>query len=153
MSDSHTDKIDSERSREIRDTMLASAYSSFDDTGNISTGGWNERPPTKPTPAPDHGRNEFRRCERTTASSGQITDLAAQQIAAYLPEGSYCILAGTIVFDAVSPSELARLVCVGAIEHDDKLMHDDGPWRRMSEHPALSLARELFGPALNAALS
>lgn len=153
MSDSHTDKIDSERSKEIRESMLASAYSSFDDTGNISTGGWNERPPTKPTPAPSADGNEFRRCQRTTASSGGRTDLAAQQIAAYIPDGTYRILAGTIVFDSVSPSELARLICVGAVDREDKLMHGEGPWRKMSEHPALSVARELFGSDLNAALA
>jgi hypothetical protein len=149
MSDSHTDKIDSQRSDELRSSMVASGAVELDDSGNISTTGWSRVDTRESTPLP----NQFRQGEQTTVPKGGLSDIAAQQIAAYLPDGCYRILSGTILFDSVSPSELARLICVGAVDHDDKLMLDYGPWRRISRHPALDEAREMFGSDLEAALS
>lgn len=125
------------------------------------TGRSNPRPkPDKGTgsgtislPRPPSSRSdEFRSQKRPTSPRSTIVELAAQRLADYLPRGSYRVLTGLTIYDAVTPSELARLICRGAIVGVDKLMLDDGPWYPTSKHPALARVRALFGADLRAVL-
>lgn len=103
------------------------------------------RPPTRKS-------QEFRSQKRDTSPRSTIVELAAQRLADYLPRGSYRVLTGHTIYDAVTPSELARLICRGAIIGVDKIMLDDGPWHHTAEHPALSRVRALFETDLRAVL-
>jgi hypothetical protein len=101
---------------------------------------------------PAQKSDEFRSQKRQTSPRSTIVELAAQRLADYLPRGSYRVLTGRTIYDAVTPSELARLICRGAIVGVDKIMLDDGPWHPTSKHPALSRIRALFGTDLRAVL-
>ncbi|MGM0555102.1 MAG: hypothetical protein ACQEVA_01875 [Myxococcota bacterium] len=109
-------------------------------------------PSTKKTSQKTHDKSDFRTEQRRTSPRSTIVELAAQKLADYLPRGSYRVLTGNTIYDAVTASELARLICRGAIVGVDKIMLENGPWHATSEHPALARVRALFGADLRAVL-
>lgn len=204
MSESHTDKLESERSEQLRRTMNETTAAG-DETTEFPKAQWlakkstrrygkqgggedsrETRPPEADTvhatpprakskqskkgqgsgvislPRPKacdrneqksaRDPSEFRTEQRRTSPRSTIVELAAQRLADYLPRGSYRVLTGHTIYDAVTPSELARLICRGAIVGVDKIMLENGPWHYTSDHPALSQVRALFGADLRAVL-